>query len=304
MKDKIRNGIYGYLIGDAVGVPYEGNTSEKLHRLEFIDMIPPKKFNRSHKEVKPGTWSDDGAQMLCMLSSVIECRNFNINNLAKKLLTWFEKGYMAVNQKVYGVTDQTSRALREYSKTKNPLTSGKYGKDNGSLSRVFPLAFASYTDEKLVEYAHTQSLITHVDIIPQICCAFYVLWVREVARGMNLKDAYTSALMLLKKIYEGNNEYLNVLNKTLCLEDETIKGRGTTNVLDTIRGVRDILFETTDYKSVIINSILLGHDTDTTAAIAGALAGVYYGNSSIPEEWLRLLKGKNIVEKLLSNYTQ
>lgn len=68
----MKSGIYGYLVGDAVGVPYEFCISEKLRRLEKIDMIPPKKFNRSHKEIKPGTWSDDGAQMLCMLASLME----------------------------------------------------------------------------------------------------------------------------------------------------------------------------------------------------------------------------------------
>ena len=50
-----------------------------------------------------------------------------------------------------------------------------------------------------------------------------------------------------------------------------------------------------------MNSVLLGNDTDTVAAIAGGIAGLHYGYESIPEDWLVLLKGKNIVEKLLSS---
>ena len=65
--------------------------------------------------------------------------------------------------------------------------------------------------------------------------------------------------------------------------------------------LRDILFEHDNYKDVIVNSILLGNDTDTVAAIAGGIAGLHYGYESIPEDWLVLLKGKNIVEKLLSS---
>lgn len=309
MKEKIKSGIYGYLIGDAVGVPYEFCSAEKLERLEFIDMIPPKKFNRSHREVKPGTWSDDGAQMLCMLSSVLECRNFNINNLAKKLLTWYEKGYMAVNQKVFGVTEQTVKALQLYSKTKNPLTSGsavRNGKGNSSLIRVLPLALCTaYSDEKLVEYAHSQSLITHSDIIPQLCCSFYALWIREVMRENDIKSAYIKALNLLKEIYTKNlnyKVYIKSLENELKLEDITIRGKGSKYVLDTIRSVRDVLFETDNYKEAIIKSIILGNDTDTTAALSGGIAGIFYGYDDIPEEWLRLLKGKNIVEKLLSNF--
>ena len=306
MREKMKSGIYGYLIGDAVGVPYEFCVSEKLKRLEKIDMIPPKKFNRSHKEVKPGTWSDDGAQMLCMFASLMECRNFNINNLAKKLLAWYEKGYMAVNQKVFDIGVQTSKSLMEYSKTKNPLTSGlivKNGRGNGSLMRVFPLGlYTDYEEEKLVEYAHLQSMITHGDIVPQICCAFYSLWVKETAKGGEIKDSYEKAAEKLIKLYENNPEYLYYFTERLRPLDYNIKGKGTGYVLDTLRSVRDVLFTHDNYKDVIINAVLLGNDTDTVAAIAGGIAGVHYGYESIPEEWLKLLKGKNVVEKLLANY--
>ena len=74
-------------------------------------------------------------------------------------------------------------------------------------------------------------------------------------------------------------------------------------MLDTLRSVRDVLFEHNNYRDVIINAVLLGNDTDTVAAIAGGIAGVHYGYEAIPEDWLRLLKGKNIVEKLLANYS-
>ncbi|MBP9477685.1 MAG: ADP-ribosylglycohydrolase family protein [Sebaldella sp.] len=310
--EKKKGAVYGFLIGDAVGVPYEFYPSEKLKRLEVIDMIPPKKFNRSHKEVKPGTWSDDGAQMLCVLASVLECRNFNINNLAKKLLAWYEKGYMAVNQKVFDIGVQTEKSLLEYRKTKNPLTSGlvvRNGRGNGSLMRVLPLAlFGEYDDdEKLVEDAHNQSLITHGDIIPQICCAFYCLWIREIVTINDIKKAFENTSDLLKKIYEENKdykEYLYYLEERLRPRDYNIKGKGTGYVLDTLRSVRDILFDQDNYKDVIINSVLLGNDTDTVAAIAGGIAGLYYGYDSIPEDWLILLKGKNIVEKLLSSSIQ
>ena len=105
------------------------------------------------------------------------------------------------------------------------------------------------------------------------------------------------------KIYDGQTEYLYYLNERLRPLDYNIKGKGTGYVLDTLRSVRDVLFEQNNYKDVIINSVLLGNDTDTVAAIAGGIAGIHYGYDSIPEDWLRLLKGKNVVEKLLANYS-
>ena len=170
--------------------------------------------------------------------------------------------------------------------------------------RVFPLGvYADYEDEKLVEYAHLQSMITHGDIVPQVCCAFYSLWVKETAKGNSIRESYETAADKLTKIYTDKSEYLYYFVERLRPLDYNIKGKGTGYVLDTLRSVRDVLFEQGNYRDVIINSVLLGNDTDTVAAIAGGIAGIYYGYEEIPEDWLRLLKGKNIVEKLLANYS-
>ena len=171
--------------------------------------------------------------------------------------------------------------------------------------RVFPLGLYSinHEEDKIVEYAHLQSMITHGDIIPQVCCAFYSLWVKETANGGSIKESYERSVDKLMKIYEGQTEYLYYFSERLRPLDYNIKGKGTGYVLDTLRSVRDILFEHNNYRDVIINAVLLGNDTDTVAAIAGGIAGIHYGYDSIPEDWLRLLKGKNIVEKLLANYS-
>lgn len=58
-------GLWGLLIGDALGVPYEFNKPEDLPNLEQIEYQPPISFARSHFGVLPGTWSDDGAQARC-----------------------------------------------------------------------------------------------------------------------------------------------------------------------------------------------------------------------------------------------
>jgi ADP-ribosyl-[dinitrogen reductase] hydrolase len=47
---------------------------------------------------------------------------------------------------------------------------------------------------------------------------------------------------------------------------------------------------------------MLGNDTDTTACIAGGLAGLLYGYENIPERWREVLKGKELVEKVLAKF--
>ena len=67
--------------------------------------------------------------------------------------------------------------------------------------RVFPLGLYSinHEEDKIVEYAHLQSMITHGDIIPQVCCAFYSLWVKETAKGGSIKESYERSVDKLMK---------------------------------------------------------------------------------------------------------
>lgn len=68
-QDRLAGGLQGLLIGDALGVPYEFHDAAELPSSEAIEMQPPAGFPRSHGGILPGTWSDDGAQALCLLQS-------------------------------------------------------------------------------------------------------------------------------------------------------------------------------------------------------------------------------------------
>lgn len=82
MKDKANNdlsqsylfGFYGALIGDACGVPFEFSTKEEMDELGVLNINYPfdaSDFRRAHKTAPPNAWSDDGAQMLALMDSVL-----------------------------------------------------------------------------------------------------------------------------------------------------------------------------------------------------------------------------------------
>ena len=68
-RDRIAGGFYGLLIGDAMGVPDEFRMADQLPPYEKIDMTPPSGFTKTYPQADAGTWSDDGAQALCLLDS-------------------------------------------------------------------------------------------------------------------------------------------------------------------------------------------------------------------------------------------
>ena len=59
------------------------------------------------------------------------------------------------------------------------------------------------------------------------------------------------------------------------------------------------LANTRSYQNCVLTAVNLGSDTDTTGAVAGALAGIVYGIDGIPREWLEQLRGKDVIEACL-----
>ena len=299
--ERIIGGIWGLLVGDAVGVPYEFHTAEELHRLDNIDIVPPKGFNRTHRTAEIGTWSDDGAQALCLLDSLLLKGEMDIEDFATRLLKWYEEGLWAIDNYVFDVGIQTSDALRAYKKGISPLKSGMVrpdGKGNGALMRVLPLAlWHSGSDKELVEDAHLQTLVTHGNPCNGACCALYCLWARKVLNGEDINEAYTGAVKILRSIYDKNSEYSKQLEFVIRPDEEPI-GNGSGYVVDSLRSVRMVL-KNNSYEDVIKAAILMGDDTDTTAAIAGGIAGIRSGIKDIPEKWMSKMKGKELVEPLI-----
>lgn len=302
-KDKVLGGLWGLLIGDATGVSYEFNPPDKLPPFEQIDIIPPNKFEKTYKDIPFGTYSDDGAQFLCVLESFLECKSLNIKNLADKLLDWWTWGHLAVDNNVFDVGGQTMQSLIKYSSGTSPYESGftiKKGQGNGSLMRVLGIPLLhDGTDEDLVEDAQTQSLITHGHVNNQICCALYSLIIRYILKGNDFDKAYEISVSKLKEIYEHDKEYLDRLINDI-LPENAVQESGTGYVIDCLKSSFKVIRESNSYEESIKKAIAFGNDTDTTAAVTGGIAGVLYGFENIPKRWFEILRGKNEVYELIN----
>lgn len=299
-------GLIGLLIGDAIGVPYEFHSPEDLPDQHQIDMVPPTGFRRAHAGVPPGTWSDDGSQALCLLASLVECGKFTLTDFAARLLHWLDHGYMAVDGEVFDCGIQTAEALAQMRAGVPPRESGgsdEYSNGNGSLMRVLPVAlWHTGCDANLVRDAHLQSLPTHAHPRSLVACAFYCL----VARGYLNRHSvpWVWAERRLADIY---NDWPNVQDRrTLLGELDVLRSfpksdqpRGSGYVLDTLWSSHKAM-KADSFEEVIKTSILLGYDTDTTAAVAGGLAGIKYGLAGMPAGWLEQLRGFQLVEPLIA----
>lgn len=319
--DRIAGGLYGLLIGDALGVPYEFYPAEELPCYEEIEMVPPAGFRRSHSTVKPGTWSDDGAQALCLLDILQKQKKFSLKDFSDALSSWYENGLWAVDGVVFDVGIQTANGLRAYKKGLPPEKCGLLnpdGKGNGALMRVLPLVlwhngfeeegsgergrsriWKGSREKALVLDAHEQCLVTHGHICNQVCCALYCLVAQALLDGRGIIDAIKGGVRILRGIYSDMPEYEQELEWSVR-PDLPWEGGGSGYVVDCLRSAFMVLEQTSSYEEAVKRAVLLGNDTDTTACVTGGLAGIYYGLQGIPKRWLSMLRGQEKVETLLA----
>jgi ADP-ribosylglycohydrolase len=297
-KDRIAGGLLGMLVGDALGVPYEFNPPEELPPSEAIEMEPPPRFFRSHA-VPSGTWSDDGAQGLCLLASLLEQGRFDLDDFGRRLLRWYGEGYMAVDGRVFDVgiqTAQSLRRLREGTPASRSGASGEHQNGNGSLMRVLPLAlWHRGADADLVADAHAQSLVTHGHLRSQVCCALYCLWARQTLEVAG--DPRRESVAALRDVYGADSPARRELDEVVRPDDPPA-GRGSGYVLDCLHSAR-LCQGAGDYESVVKAAVLLGDDTDTTACVAGGIAGIRGGVEGIPPRWRAALRAAELYRPLL-----
>ncbi len=293
MEERISGGLIGLLVGDALGVPYEFHQAWAIPQFDQIEFEPPPAFRRAHAGVAPGTWSDDGAQALCLLASLLHRGQFTPEDFGNRLVNWYDHGYLAVDNSVFDVGMQTASAISRLRAGVPPLEAGgaaERGKGNGSLMRVLPLVlWHRGTDAELVRDAHLQSCLTHGHITVQVCCALYCLWARQI---LEASDApWTTALATLRSIYRDHAAHAEAL-ETDVRPDANHEVRGSGYVIDCLFSAKHAL-EAGSYEDVVKAAIALGDDTDTTACVAGGLAGLRDGLQGIPARWRSQLRGQD-----------
>jgi ADP-ribosylglycohydrolase len=304
LADRLAGGLIGLLVGDALGVPYEFNRAELIPAAELLEYAPPPSFLRSHASVPPGTWSDDGAQALCLLASLLHCDGLDLEDFGRRLINWYEFGYLAVDGNVFDIGVTTGHALhrlREGVAAADAGDRGERANGNGSLMRVLPLAlWHRGSDAQLVADAERQSLVTHGHRRAQVCCALYCLVARRLLAGADAP--WQRGVATLRELYAHDAAAQEELEFSLR-PDEPLHGSGSGYVVDCLRSSM-ICLQRPDYESAVRAAIRLGQDTDTTACVTGGLVGIRDGLGGIPLRWRDGLRGRELVEPLLQALLQ
>ncbi|WP_272551377.1 ADP-ribosylglycohydrolase family protein [Acidovorax sp. NCPPB 3576] len=298
-KSRLRGAIYGLLVGDALGVPYEFSSAAELPKPGLIEMAPPAHFQRAHPGVPPGTWSDDGAQALHLLKVLLGGHVAIETQLAEGLQSWMASAELTPDGRVFDVGIQTQEALSRLARGVPPHQSGPYeerNNGNGSLMRVLPAALLPAADDGVfIERARRQSLPTHGHARSLLACSLATLISAGLLEGFTFVQALDQAQDRLEEMtVEMEKEELRVL-----LDGRLDAPNGSGYVVDCLWSAVAAVLRTRTFEDCVRCAICFGNDTDTTACVAGGWAGLLYGEESIPLRWREQLRGKHLVEPLL-----
>lgn len=285
--NRIKGGFFGLICGDALGVPVEFKSRSELKEMPVREM----QGNGTHNQ-PPGTWSDDSSMLLATIDALYSS-GYKPMIMLDKFCEWLFENKYTPHGIVFDHGPATARALSYYKEHKTPCTEyDEFSNGNGSLMRILPisLVFHKLPVEDIVKINTEVSALTHGHIRSCIACAYYSLMIRHVMEEKDLKTAYTQANKEILKYIpaEESARFARITGgKLAILKEKDIKSSGY--VIDTLEAALWCCMKTDNFEDAVLKAVNLGEDTDTVAAVAGGLAGAFYGVDEVPEKWINFL---------------
>jgi len=306
---KVQGGIYGVIVGDVLGVPVEFMRREALTE----DPVTGPRDHGSHDQPL-GAWSDDSSQTLALAEAL--SKPFSLRTIAENLLAWqMDKKWTSHGY----LFDIGQRTLVSFYDLRRIIESEEYealeylhydanvnSNGNGSLMRTLPLYF--YLKEKGIEEhfdtIRQVSALTHPHIRAALACLIYLIMIDELTRCEKITDAYVATQLRTKRFFQLKGiEATEVAVFARLLEGniadlfrDYIKSTGY--VIDTLEASFWSLLTTASFPEAVLRAVNLGGDTDTTGAVTGGLAEIFYDYEQIPSDWLEIIPKQSEIDAI------
>lgn len=270
--------LLGLAVGDAVGAAIEFSVKPEFAVLD--DMV-----GGGPHRLRPGQWTDDTAMALALADSLVESPGLDAADLMRRFLAWRDTGAYSCTGSCFDIGIATSKALEQFRRTGDALagSTAPSASGNGALMRLAPVAIRHWRDHaELQRVAALQTCTTHGSPATLVASSVFATLLADAIAGSTLPEVLAGpAAAGIEVGWQG-------------LHRDAIQGSGY--VVRSLQAAVWAVSRTTDFRSAVLLAANLGDDADTTAAIAGQLAGAVYGVAGIPSEWLDLLAWRERLE--------
>ena len=306
------NGIMGVVVGDALGCPVQFESREEVARHPVTGMRGYGTFN-----LPEGSWTDDSSLTIALLESIRRVGEIDLDDIMGNFMKWLYDGEFTPYGESYDIGRGTMQAINRYKKNRKAKKCGgdeEWNNGNGSLMRIMPACLycsvmessGMYSDRDAIDVIHSVGGLTHAHIRSNIACGLYFFMAKYILfREGSLQERIQEGLTQGFAFYESylaDKENLHYYDRLKDLEAfkslPADKIKSTGYVVDALEAAVWSLITTDSFDQALLKAVNLGDDTDTVGAIAGGLAGLYYGYDSIPEDWLSAIKRREWIEEM------
>lgn len=312
--DRITGCLYGMASGDAMGVPTSFLPPDYVkERWGWIDTFyPAPERHMWHEGLKAGEYTDDSEQAIGLMNSFIRNKRVDPRDVVKEILDWAER---VKGKYASPLGPSTERALKAIRAGADITLSGKNGTTNGSAMRISPLGIIhglrGSSCEECVRDVYLTCLPTHnTDVCVSTAAA--IAWgvavcvrgetdmdviIRETMRAADLGAQYGYRCVMpsisgrisfiYRMVKEGTDQKQTLLEIYNLFAGNDLAADSVPFAIG--------MFALGKGDPVMVNQLCVnaGCDSDTNAAMAGAMAGAYSGVQAIPAFWKQTISETN-----------
>lgn len=264
---KAQGCLAGLCVGDALGSQFEFMHPFSLQLLDDRELGMMVGSTIFH--TVPGQITDDAEMALCLTESLLTYKEYNRDYTKELYVEWMNSNPIDI-----GVT--TRLGLSGNIPNIN-------SESNGALMRIGPMGIygVNISPTKLYQYCQQDARITHDNKKVEDCNFIFAY-----AVTLAIKESYTNTriIEMVRGMAKDLDIDVSLLDMTVARPEDYYSCMGHVDI-----AFRNALYHLrlgSSFEHAILDTIRRGGDTDTNAAICGALMGAYYGVGIIPRKWL------------------
>jgi ADP-ribosyl-[dinitrogen reductase] hydrolase len=288
--------MLGLAVGDAVGTTLEFKSPGSFEYL--TEMVGGGPFH-----LKAGEWTDDTSMALCLAESLVETRGFDPIDQLRRYTRWANEGHLSSNGRVFDIGNTVRDALARFAKTHKPYcgSSDPMPAGNGSLMRLAPVPLF-YVERPLdaIERSGESSRTTHGAQTAIVACRYFGGLIVGAVLGVSKEELLSDRYAPVQE-YWRNNRLVREIDEIAAGSFKLRKPpeiKGTGYVVKCLEAALWAFYNSHSFQEGCLFAVNLGDDADTTGAVYGQLAGAYYGEEKIPEDWRRRLAHVGLIQSL------
>ncbi|ALG85262.1 ADP-ribosylglycohydrolase family protein [Gordonia phthalatica] len=297
--DRARGTLVGAAVGDALGVPYEFG-------LRLGSTAVPEMRGGGLGDFAPGEWSDDTSMLAAIARAGAQHRELRstaaLDTVAAGFLDWYGSNPPDIGNQTRAVLGATARAAHDQTPLSEVMTTEsidvaskrRHSAGNGALMRTAPVALAHLDDRSaLAEAAGAVARLTHADDEAVESC---ILWCESIRVAVLSGGLHLDAgLELLPADRRG--WWRDRLTEAVGQDPRTFTPNGyTVTAWQAAASSAHHAPGDDRYRDAVFTAVRIGDDTDTIAAITGALMGAVCGLSGIDDAWRQRVHGWPVVD--------